>query len=180
MPQKKNPDIAELARGKTGRVYGDLTAILTIMKGLPLTYNRDLQEDKECLFDGADTLLASLGVFSGMIATLKINGERMEKAAGKDYMLATDVADYLVNKGETFRNAHGITARLISYAAGKGRDLAELSLDEYRDFSPLFGEDALGITKKSSVASRNITGGTAPQQVKEALKAARKTIGGSK
>jgi len=179
MPQKKNPDIAELARGKTGRVYGDLMAMLTIMKGLPLSYNRDLQEDKERLFDSVDTLLSSLDVFSGMIATLKVDKENMEKAANRDYILATDLADYLVNKGETFRNAHGITARLISYATGKGKALAELNLGEYKDFSPLFGDDILSVTAKSSVAAKNITGGTAPQQVTKALSAARKIIGGA-
>jgi len=176
MPQKKNPDVAELARGKTGRVYGDLMAMLTTMKGLPLTYNRDLQEDKERLFDSVDTLLASLGVFSGMVTSLKINRENMAKAAG-DYILATDLADYLVNKGETFRSAHGITARLISYAIEKGKALAELSMDEYKDFSPLFGKDILSVTAESSVAARNITGGTAPQQVTKALARARKIIG---
>jgi argininosuccinate lyase len=177
MPQKKNADVAELARGKTGRIYGNLLALLTAMKALPLSYNRDLQEDKESLFDSADTILASLEVFDGMVASLKIKRENMEQAAGRDYILATDLADYLVSKGETFRNAHSMTARLVSYAAGKGKALNQLSLGEYKRFSPLFENGVLSISPASSVAARDITGGTAPQQVKKGLARARKIIG---
>ncbi len=177
MPQKKNADVAELSRGRTGRIYGNLIAMLTIMKALPLSYNRDLQEDKESLFDSVDTLLSSLEVFSGMVASLKIKRENMERAAGRDYILATDLADYLVSKGGTFRSAHGITARLVSYAAEKGKALNQLNLNEYKRFSPLFNNNVLSISVTSSITARNITGGTAPQQVKKALDRARGIIG---
>ncbi len=180
MPQKKNPDVAELARGKTGRIYGHLIALLTTMKSLPLSYNRDLQEDKEGLFDTVDTLLSSLGVFSGMVKSLKIKKANMEQAANRDYILATDLADYLVAKGETFRSAHSITARLISYAAEKGKSLGQLSLSEYQQFSPLFGDDVYSITVTSSIAARNVTGGTAPKQVARALARAKRIVGKSK
>ena len=179
MPQKKNADVAELARSKTGRIYGNLIALLTTKKALPLSYNRDLQEDKESLFDSVDTLLSSLEVFSGMIASLKINKEIMEQAAGRDYILATDLADYLVSKGETFRNAHGITARLVSHATEKGKVLNQLSLGEYKRFSPLFDKNILSISATSSITTRNVTGGTAPQQVKKALYRAKRIIGKS-
>ena len=169
MPQKKNPDVAELARGKTGRIYGRLMSLLTTMKALPLSYNRDLQEDKEGLFDTVDTLLSSLEVFSGMTGSLKIKAENMERAANRDYILATDLADYLVRKGEAFRSAHGIIARLVSYAMEKGRTLSQLSLNEYQRFSPLFGDDVYSVTVASSIAARNIIGGTAPEQVARAL-----------
>ena len=180
MPQKKNPDIAELARGKTGRVYGHLIAMLAAMKGLPLAYNRDLQEDKEGLFDTVDTLLPSLEVFAGMLSSLKINKDKMENAASRDYILATDLADYLVSKGETFRNAHAVTAKLVSYATEKGKPLDQLRLDEYRKFSNLFDDSTFSVSAASSIAARNTTGGTSPQQVKKALLRARKAIGKSK
>ena len=141
MPQKKNPDVAELARGKTGRVYGALAAMLATMKGLPLAYNRDLQEDKEGLFDTADTLLATLEVFAGMISTIRVKAENTRRAIERGYLLATDLADYLVRKGEVFRNAHTEVGKLVSYAEEQGRSLADLSLAEYQRFSPLFGED---------------------------------------
>jgi argininosuccinate lyase len=176
MPQKKNPDAAELARGKTGRVYGHLMALLTAMKGLPLAYNRDMQEDKEGFFDTVDTLLATLGVFAGMVKTLKVNGDNTRKAAGRGYILATDLADYLVKKGETFRTAHEIVGRLVSYAAGKDKTFAELNINEYKRFSPLFGADVRSITIESSLAARNVVGGTAPAQVKKALAKARRSI----
>ena len=177
MPQKKNPDVAELARGKTGRIYGRLMSLLTTMKALPLSYNRDLQEDKEGLFDTVDTLLSSLEVFSGMTRSLKIKAENMEQAANRDYILATDLADYLVRKGEAFRSAHGIIARLISYAMEKGRTLSQLSLNEYQRFSPLFGDDVYSVTVASSIAARNIIGGTAPEQVVRALARAKGIVG---
>lgn len=180
MPQKKNPDVAELARGKTGRVYGHLMALLTTMKGLPLTYNLDLQEDKEALFDTVDTLLTTLEVFAGMLRTMQVKAENMAKAAGGDYILATDLADYLVKKGTAFRTAHNIVGRLVLYAIGKGKLFNELSLAEYKKFSPLFGKDVFSITVASSLAARNITGGTAPEQVTRALTRARKMIEGTR
>ncbi|HEY83365.1 MAG TPA: argininosuccinate lyase [Dehalococcoidia bacterium] len=169
MPQKRNPDVAELARGRTGRVYGRLMALLATMKALPLAYNRDLQEDKEGFFDTVDTLLATLEVFAGMVATLKVKRENARRAAERGYLLATDLADYLVRKGEAFRTAHDIVARLVSYAAGKGKPLHELSITEYREFSPLFSEDVRSITLESSLAARDVVGGTAPKQVARAL-----------
>jgi argininosuccinate lyase len=176
MPQKKNPDVAELARGKTGRVYGHLLALLTTLKGLPLAYNRDIQEDKEGLLDVIATLLSTLEVFAGMVRTLKVKPENTLKAAGRGYILATDLADYLVKKGESFRTAHEIIGRLVNRAAGQGRTFAEISLKEYQRFSPLFGEDVFKITLQSSVASRNVPGGTAPSQVRRALARARRLV----
>jgi argininosuccinate lyase len=177
MPQKKNPDVAELARGKTGRVYGSLMALLTTMKGLPLAYNRDLQEDKEGLFDTVDTLLSTLEVLAGMVSTLHINAEETRRAVGKGYILATDVADYLVEKGAAFRTAHDIVARLVSYAMENDKSFAQLGLDEYRKFSDLFDDGVYAITVESSVAARDVIGGTAPERVKRALAAARRFIG---
>ena len=177
MPQKKNPDVAELARGKTGRVYGRLMALLTTMKALPIAYNRDLQEDKEGLFDTVDTLLSTLEVFTGMVATLRVKAERMRQAAEQGYILATDLADYLVGKGEAFRTAHDIVARLVAYAVEKGKTFSQLSLDEYKGFSPLFADDVYSVTVESSIAARDVAGGTAPGRVEQALANARKMIG---
>jgi len=176
MPQKKNPDVAELARGKTGRIYGRLMALLTTMKALPLAYNRDLQEDKEGFFDTVDTLRATLEVFTGMVATLKIKAENTERVVKQGYLLATDLADYLVKRGEAFRNAHDIVGRLVSYAMKKGKSFDELRLAEYKDFSPLFGEDVYSITVESSLAARDVIGGTAPKQVARALATAKKIV----
>ncbi|MFC2059719.1 argininosuccinate lyase [Chloroflexota bacterium] len=169
MPQKKNPDVAELVRGKTGRVYGKLIALLTMMKGLPLAYNRDMQEDKEGLFDTVDTLLSTLEVFTGMVSTLRIKSENTGRAVNQGYILATDLADYLVKKGAPFRTAHEAVGRLVSYTIEKGKSFSELSLTEYKKFSPLFGEDVYSITVESSLTARDITGGTAPKQVEQAL-----------
>jgi argininosuccinate lyase len=177
MPQKKNPDVAELGRGKAGRVFGHLMSMLTTMKGLPLSYNRDLQEDKEALFDAHDTLLASLEVFAGMVATLKFKQQNMQRSLDKGFILATDVADYLVKKGLSFREAHGITGRLVAYAGGCGKTFENLSIEEYRQFSPLFTEDVRNISSGTSVASRDVTGGTAPRQVFTQLERARKILG---
>jgi argininosuccinate lyase len=177
MPQKKNPDVAELVRGKTGRVYGRLVALLTTMKALPLSYNRDLQEDKEGLFDCVDTLLSSLEVSAGMIETMRIKKENTGKAAGQGYILATDLADYLVKKGEAFRSAHDIVARLVSYAVKKDKSFSELSLAEYKGFSPLFEDDVYSVTVESSLAARDSTGGTSPTRVADALSRAKKLIG---
>jgi len=177
MPQKKNPDVVELARGKTGRVYGNLLGLLTVMKGLPLAYNRDMQEDKEGLFDTADKLLTTLEVFAGLIKTLKIDADRMRQVMSGSYLLATDVADYLVRKGLPFRQAHKIVGELVQYAIGKSKSFGELSRDEYRSFSPLFADDVYGITVDTSVAARNVIGGTAPEQVLASLSRARKLVG---
>jgi len=173
MPQKKNPDVAELGRGKSGRVYGHLMGMLVIMKGLPLSYNRDLQEDKEGLFDTVDTLLSTLAVFAGMVKTLKVKADRTGQAAGQGYILATDVADFLVKKGLPFRRAHEVVAKLVSYAVGKGKELHQLDLGEYRQFSPLFDAGVLVISVASSIKARDVLGGTAPEQVDAQLARAR-------
>ena len=179
MPQKRNPDFAELARGKTGRVYGHLMGILTVLKGLPLTYNRDLQEDKEGTFDAIDTILATLDVFAGMVATLEVNTERLTDATGEGYMLATDLADYLVTKsGVPFREAHGIAGRLCQYAMSQKKGLHQLSIAEYREYSKHFGEDVYDITAASAISARDVEGGTAPRRVEEALKRARELLAG--
>ena len=176
MPQKRNPDFAELARGKTGRVYGHLMGLLTLLKGLPLTYNRDLQEDKEGFFDTVDTLLGTLEVFAGMISTMEIDRERTGRAARDGYMLATDIADYLVGKGEPFRAAHGIVSELTRYAASQGKGLHEVDMSEYRQFSPSFDEDVYSIRAETSIAGRDVKGGTGPRQVEEAMKQAREIL----
>ena len=176
MPQKRNPDFAELARGKTGRVYGHLMALLTLMKGLPLTYNRDLQEDKEGFFDSVDTLLTTLQVFQGMLSGVSVNREQVTRLAGESYMLATDLADYLVGKGVPFREAHGVMRRLCAHCEQEGRDLQELSLAEYQQFSGQFDEGVYEITALASVAARDNPGGTAPNRVAEGLQRARKAL----
>ena len=174
MPQKRNPDFAELARGKTGRVYGNLMGILTVLKGLPLTYNRDLQEDKEGAFDTTDTLLATLEVLAGMVATMEVDARRTARLSQDGYMLATDLADYLVTrKGVPFREAHGIVSRLCRYAVSQDKGLHQLTLEEYRQFSSEFDEDAYEVTPEASIAARDLPGGTSPRQVEEALKRAR-------
>jgi argininosuccinate lyase len=177
MPQKKNPDVAELARGKTGRVYGNLMALLTAMKALPLAYNRDLQEDKEALFDSVETLLSTLEVFTGMLKTLKVNAANAKKALEGGYILATDLADYLVKRGRAFRTAHEIVANLVSYAIEENKPLSKLTLAEYNKFCSLFEDDVFSITIESSLAARDIVGGTAPKQVAKALAAAKKSLG---
>jgi argininosuccinate lyase len=176
MPQKKNPDIAELARSKTGRVYGNLMALLTTMKGLPLAYNKDVQEDKEGLFDTVDTLLATLEVMAGMVTTLHIKVDNTTQAVQLGYLLATDLADYLVKKGEPFRTAHDIVARLVGYAVSQNKTLDMLSLEAYKQFSPRFDDDVYSITIESSLAARDNIGGTAPKRVAQALDNARKVL----
>lgn len=176
MPQKKNPDVAELARGKTGRVYGSLMALLTTMKGLPLAYNKDMQEDKQGFFDTVDTLLSTLEVFAGMVKTLKIKPENIAASVTRGYILATDLADYLVKKSETFRKAHEVVGKLVSYAVENGKTIDKLTIEEFRKFSPLFDDDILILSVESSLASRNVTGGTAPERVAEALMYARKVL----
>ena len=169
MPQKRNPDFAELARGKTGRVYGDLMGLLTTLKGLPLTYNRDLQEDKEGFFDTVDTLQSTIDVFAAMLPGMTLQTERVESLAGESGMLATDLADYLVAKGVPFREAHGTMRELCRSCDEQGIALQRLPLQEYRKFSPLFDMDVYGITAAASTAARDIPGGTAPHQVSRAL-----------
>ena len=176
MPQKRNPDFAEIARGKTGRVYGSLIGILTVLKGLPLTYNRDLQEDKEGFFDTVDTLLATLRVFADMLPGMAVNTERVESLAGESYMLATDMADYLVSKGVPFREAHGVMRRLCQHCESAGISLSDLPIAEYREFSPHFDEDVYSITAAASVAARDNPGGTAPNRVAEGLARAKKIL----
>ena len=176
MPQKKNPDVAELARGKVGRVYGKLLGMLTVMKGLPLSYNRDLQEDKEGLFDAVDTLVSTLAVMTGLLGSLKINSLRMSQALDQGYLLATDIADYLVKKGETFRSAHAAVGKLVNWAIEHGRTFDKIKIEEYRQFSRLFEKDVFLITSKTSIEARNNPGGTAPAQVKQALIEARKIL----
>ena len=178
MPQKRNPDFAEIARGKTGRVYGNLISLLTTMKGLPLTYNRDMQEDKEGLFDTVDTLIPTLQVAEGMVSTMEVQAERMRNAALNSYALATDVADYLVAKGLPFREAHGIVARLSSHALESGKRLDELDLDTYRRYSDHFDEEVLSITVESSIHARDVLGGTAPIRVGAAIDAAKAELEG--
>ena len=179
MPQKKNPDVAELARAKTGRVYGHLIAALTIMKALPLSYNRDLQEDKEGLFDSVDTLLSTLEVLAPMVASLHIRSDHISRAAEENYTLATDIADYLVKKGVPFRQAHAIVGNLVRYAIDNQKTLLEIELSEYRKFYPDFENDVKSITVESSLATRNTSGGTAPEAVEKALAAARRMLHGT-
>ena len=169
MPQKRNPDFAELARGKTGRVYGNLVALLTVLKGLPMAYNRDLQEDKEPLFDTMDTLLAALDAFRGMMADLRVNEARMGQAASDPAMLATDLADYLVAKGVPFREAHGAVSALTEAAIERSLTLAQLPLDEYQAHHPAFDAGVFELTAERSAAAREVYGGTAPARVAEAL-----------
>ncbi len=176
MPQKRNPDMAELARGKTGRVYGNLIGILTLLKGLPLTYNRDLQEDKEGLFDTVDTMVSSLEACGGMVESLTVNRDKLAKAAGEGYILATDLADYLVSKGVPFRQAHGQVKALVEYAMECGKSLRELSLPEYQRFSPKFDAGVYEITPQSAVEARDVPGGTSPKQVQRALAQAKRIL----
>ena len=178
MPQKKNPDVAELIRGKAGRLYGNLMSLLTVMKGLPLTYNSDMQEDKEALFDTVDTLEAVLRVAPPMLRSLTFRVERMREAAGANYSTATDLADYLVRKGLPFREAHEIVGRVVRHGIANKRELGEMSLEELRGFSPLIGADVhAALSVEASLAARAVTGGTAPEAVVRAVAAARRLVG---
>ncbi len=179
MPQKRNPDVPELMRGKSGRVYGDLVALLTIMKGQPLAYNKDNQEDKEPVFDIVDTLLPTLAILADLVAGgIEVDAERMRAAAGTGYATATDLADYLVRKGVAFRDAHEAVAQAVRHAESVRVDLAQLPLDVLQRFSPQIGDDVYGVlTLDGSVASRKGVGGTAPEQVRSAIKAARAALG---
>ncbi|MGB4170532.1 MAG: argininosuccinate lyase, partial [bacterium] len=170
MPQKKNPDVPELIRGKTGRVYGNLVALLTTMKGLPLAYNKDLQEDKEPLFDTVDTIKDCLTIFAPLLATMEVKEENMAQAAAGGFANATDAANYLAKKGLPFREAHRIVGNIVRYCLEEGKGLAELRLEEFRRFSLAFGPDIIeAIQTKNVVAARTSYGGTAPGQVERAL-----------
>jgi argininosuccinate lyase len=177
MPQKKNPDVPELIRGKTGRVNGHLVALLTLMKGQPLAYNKDNQEDKEPLFDTVDTITASLAVFTEMLEGLEVNRDAMREAARQGYATATDLADYLVKKGVPFREAHEAVAQAVRYAETRGKDLSEIELENLKQFSPLIDADVFdALTLEGSMAARSHIGGTAPTRVKQAIVKARKTL----
>jgi argininosuccinate lyase len=177
MPQKKNPDVAELVRGKCARVIGHLNTLLVIMKGQPLTFNRDNQEDKEPLFDSIDTVKSSLAVFTGMLPTLIAKRDNMRASARLGYSTATDLADYLVRKGTPFRDAHEAVGRAVRLCVDSGRELDELSLDELKSFSPVIEGDVFDVlTVEGSVAARDHVGGTAPAQVRSAVARARKRL----
>jgi argininosuccinate lyase len=178
MPQKKNPDSLELIRGKAARVFGHLTAMLTLAKGLPMAYNKDLQEDKEALFDTIDTLSDSLRVTATVLRNIELNRERARAAAIRDYTNATDLADYLVRKGLEFRKAHEVIGRIVVYAIEQGRELNELTLDECQQFSLLFDQDLFdAISLDSSLAGKKQLGGTAPEQVRQELQRAKAILG---
>ncbi len=178
MPQKRNPDMAELIRGKTGRVYGNLVAILTIMKGLPFSYNRDMQEDKEPMFDTGDTVKSSLEVLRAMLDSIKFKHENMEMALAEGFITATDIADYLTRKGMPFRKSHEVTGRIVGYAEEKGRELINLHVSEYKMFSRLFEEDLFDhITLEGSISGRKSYGGTARQNVLRMIAQGKKETG---
>lgn len=170
MPQKKNPDIAELVRGKTGRVYGALMSILTTMKGIPLAYNKDMQEDKELTFDAIDTVKGCIALFTGMISTMKLNKPVMEKSAMNGFTNATDAADYLVNHGVPFRDAHGIVGQLVLYCIEHDKSLLDMSIDEYKAISPVFEDDIYdAISLKTCVSKRNTIGAPGEEAMKQVL-----------
>ena len=177
MPQKKNPDVAELVRGKTGRVYGDLMTLLTVMKGIPLAYNKDMQEDKEALFDGLDTTLLSLQTFNGMIKTMKVKKANMKKSASGGFTNATDVADYLVKKGIAFRNAHEIVGKIVLHCIDKDIAIDDLSMEEFKNFSPIFEEDIYNaIDLLTCVEERSVIGGPSSLSVKMQIEVLKKFI----
>jgi argininosuccinate lyase len=179
MPQKRNPDVAELARGKTGRVYGHLTALLVLMKGQPLTYNKDNQEDKEPLFDTVDTLAATLRIMAEMVQGIVVKPEAMERAANKGYATATDLADYLVKQGVPFRDAHEVVAAAVKFGLQRGLDLSELPLDTLKGFHAAIGDDVYeaALTLKASLNARQVIGGTAPERVREQIAAHKARLG---
>jgi len=177
MPQKKNPDMAELIRGKTGRVYGDLTTLLTVMKGLPLAYNKDMQEDKECVFDAVDTLQSCVTVMSGMLKTSVFNKDRLYSSAGLGFTNATDAADYFVKNGMPFRDAHEVIGKIVLHCEQNGKAIADLTLDELKTFAPGTDEkfyDAISL--ETCVNSRDIPGGPAPATVKEHIERSRNLL----
>ncbi len=179
MPQKRNPDVAELARGKTGRVYGHLTAMLTLMKGQPLTYNKDNQEDKEPLFDTVDTLAATLRIMAEMVGGIVVKPEAMQRAAQRGFATATDLADYLTKKGVPFRDAHEVVAAAVKHGLQQGKDLSELPLDTLKTFHASIGDDVYeaALTLKASLNARKVIGGTAPERVREQIAAHRQRLG---
>ncbi|MBH74236.1 MAG: argininosuccinate lyase [Dehalococcoidia bacterium] len=177
MPQKRNPDYAELARAKSGRIFGNLTSILTILKGLPLAYNRDLQEDKEGLFDTIDTMIPTLEVLAGLLGTMTIRKEQMRANVADFSLLATDLADYLVSKGVPFREAHSIVVEISEYAQSSNLTLEEIDPKTYQKFSAHFPENYQGFTPETSVSSRNLAGGTAIPQVKKAISDCKARLG---
>lgn len=169
MPQKKNPDVPELVRGKTGRVFGSLSSMLMIMKGQPLAYNKDNQEDKEPLFDTIDTVRGCLKVYADMMAQIKLKPDNMREAALRGFSTATDLADYLVRNGVPFRDAHEVVGKAVALGVETNRDLSEMALDELKGFSDAIGDDVFEVlTLEGSVAARDHLGGTAPKQVKAA------------
>ncbi|TVQ73758.1 MAG: argininosuccinate lyase [Chromatiaceae bacterium] len=177
MPQKKNPDVPELVRGKTGRVNGNLVAMLTLMKAQPLAYNKDNQEDKEPLFDTVDTLAGSLRAFADMVPHIQVRAEAMEAAARGGFATATDLADYLVSKGMAFRDAHEVVGRAVRLGVETGRDLSQMDLEELQGFSSMIQDDVFQVlTLQGSVAARNLHGGTAPAQVRERIREARNRL----
>jgi argininosuccinate lyase len=170
MPQKKNPDVAELVRGKTGRVYGNLFGLLTVLKGLPLAYNKDMQEDKEGMLDTVNTLQGALQLFAPMVATMKVNKERMREAVNTDFSNATDIADYLVNQNLPFRQAHEIIGKIVLYCIQNKKYLLDLTIEEYKKFSNLFDDRIYAVLQPEQVVNaRNVYGGTASNQVTEAI-----------
>jgi argininosuccinate lyase len=177
MPQKKNPDSLELIRGKSGRVFGHHTAMLVTMKGLPLAYNKDLQEDKEALFDTIDTLGGSLKVMATVLRNVKVDHEKTRLSASSGYSNATDLADYLVRKGLEFRKAHELVGRVVMHAIEQGKSLEEITLQEYQGYSDLFGDDLYALLSlESSLSSKSALGGTSPERVSKALAEARSEI----
>jgi argininosuccinate lyase len=176
MPQKKNADVAELARGRTGRVYGELMAILTTLKGQPLAYNRDLQEDKPVILAAAGVVLPTIQIFAAMLPQLSFQLEMMKKVAGENFSLATDVADYLVKKGLPFRDAHSIVGALVRECESRSCELTELPFEVYAAASPLFAPDILELDVESALAARDIPGGTAPRQVRAAAEQLRAAL----
>ena len=177
MPQKKNPDMAELVRGKTGRVYGDLMALLTTLKGLPLAYNKDMQEDKEAVFDAIDTAKLCLKVMAPMIASMKAETENMKKAAAQGFINATDLADYLVKKGLAFRSAYKMSGEIVAFCMKQGKTLEELTLDEYKGFSDLFGEDLYeDIDLYNCMQKRTSEGGTSTASVEKQIAYAKEKL----
>lgn len=177
MPQKKNPDMAELIRGKTGRVYGNLFGMLTVLKGLPLAYNKDLQEDKEGMFDTVETVQTSLDIFAGMIETMKVNEEIMEESTQKDFSNATELADYLAKKGVPFREAHEIVGKLVLECTQNGIYLQDVPFSRYQEINPLIEKDIYDVlSSKTAVQKRNSYGGTGFDQIKVALANAKKSL----
>jgi argininosuccinate lyase len=177
MPQKKNPDSMELVRGKTGRIFGHLMALLTMMKGLPLTYNKDMQEDKEAVFDTADTVTACLAVTTTVLRNIRLNEKRAREAASQGYLNATELADYLARKGMPFRAAHETVGRIVKHAIERDAELNDLSLDELRSFSSLIEQDVFdSLSLAQTLATKSQTGGTSPERVAEALAAARTSL----